>query len=55
MQLCLSEWESAKAALTTAKKYSDIAYFFHDKYKSIPEFEKRFHVTLPAEIKTLLT
>ena len=53
--LCLSKWEDAKADLTTAKnKGADIVALFQDEFKSVSDFEKKFNVKLPDNIKALL-
>ena len=53
--LCLSKWEDAKADLTTAKnKGADIVGVFQKQFKSVSDFEKKFNVKLPDDIKALL-
>ena len=52
--LCLSKWEDAKADLTTAKnKGADIVALFQDEFKSVSDFEKKYNVKLPDNIKAL--
>ena len=53
--LCLSEWENAKSDLTDAiSKGADIKSDFNDEYGSIAEFEQRYSVELPEDIKVML-
>jgi len=53
--LFLSEWESAKTDLITAKNHGvDIAKLFQEVYRNVTEFEKKFNVPLPTDIKALL-
>ena len=53
--LCLSEWENAKLDLTDAiSKGADIKSDFNDEYGSIAEFEQRYSVELPEDIKVML-
>ena len=54
--LCLSKWENAKTNLITAKNQGvDIVKLLQEEHKNITEFEKRFNIKLPADIKALLT
>ncbi len=53
--LCLNKWEDAKADLTTAKnKGADIVGLFQDEFKSVSDFEKKYNVKLPDDIKAML-
>ena len=54
--LHLSEWEGAKADLTTAKNMGrDIIETFRNNYASVENFERRNDVQLPADIAAMLT
>ena len=55
-QIRLKEWEKTKSDLITAKKIGlDIVALFHNEYKGVERFEKRFGFKLPEDIAHLLT
>ena len=52
----LREWDKAKADLTVAKNSGvDIIASFQNDYESVADFEKKKGVTVPADIKEMLT
>ena len=54
--LILSEWEKARADLTTAKNTGvDIADFFRADHKSVADFEREYDLELPEDIADMLT
>ena len=54
--LHLGEWENAKSDLTTAKeKGANIAIKFRVEYESLPGFEQKHDVQLPADIAEMLS
>ena len=54
--LHLREWEKAKSDLTTAGDMgADIIVSFHNTYASVPDFEQRNGMKLPADIAAMLT
>ena len=54
--LHLREWKKAKTDLTTAKGIGvDIIAAFHNSYKNVETYEKRYRVKLPEDISLLLT
>ena len=56
MWLHLSEWEKAKADLSTAKEMgNDIAESFHNDYESVEDFEAKHGVKVPEDIASLLS
>ena len=51
-----SEWDKAKADLTVAKDLGlDVIALFQNDYASVADFEKEHGVTVPADIKEMLT
>ena len=55
-RLHLSEWERAKFDLTTARDRGvNIIASFHNEYASVPDFERRNGLKLPADITEMLT
>ena len=54
--LHLQEWHKAKDDLKTAKRLGiDIIAAFHNSYKNVETYEKRYRVKLPEDISLLLT
>ena len=54
--LSLGEWEKATSDLTTAKDMGmDITVLFHILYLSVPNFEQKHGVKLPADLAAMLT
>ena len=54
--LHLQKWNKAKADLTTAKRIGmDVIAAFHNSYKDVETYEKRYRVKLPEDIALLLT
>ena len=54
--LHLQKWNKAKADLTTAKRIGmDVIAAFHNSYKDVETYEKRYRVKLPEDISLLLT
>ena len=54
--LHLKEWEKARADLTAARDMGlDIIASFHNEYASVPDFEQKNGVKLPADIAEMLT
>ena len=54
--LHLGEWEKAKADLAAAKNIGmDIIASFHNDYASVPDFERKNGVKLPADLAEMLT
>ena len=52
----LGEWEKVKSDLTTARsKGLNIIVTFHYNYGSVPDFEQRNGIQLPADIAAMLT
>ena len=52
----LSEWDKAKADLTVARDMgADILTGFHNDYENVADFEQKNGVTVPADIKEMLT
>ena len=52
----LSQWEKAKADLMVARdKGLDIVGLFHNVWESVRNFEKKNGITVPANIKEMLT
>ena len=52
----LSEWDKAKADLTVARDMgADILIGFQNDYENVADFEKKNGVTVPADIKEMLT
>ena len=51
-----SEWDKAKADLTVAKDLGlDVIALFHYDYENVADFEQKNGVTVPADIKEMLT
>ena len=56
VRLILGEWEKAREDLTAAKNMDlDIAAVFHRQHGSVAKFERRYNISLPADIAALLT
>ena len=54
--LHLQEWHKAKDDLKTAKRLGiDIIAAFHNSYKNVETYEKRYRVKLPEDISLMLT
>ena len=54
--LHLREWEKAKSDLTAARDMGeDIITSFRNEYASVPDFERRNEVKLPADLAEMLT
>ena len=54
--LCLREWGKARSDLTAAKERGvPIAEFFSSTFGNISNFEQKYHVQLPDDIKEMLT
>ena len=54
--LRLREWEEAKSDLTVARAMGvNVIAMFHNDFKSVPDFEQRNGVNLPADIAAMLT
>ena len=54
--LHLGEWENAKSNLTVALAMGvDIIGGFRNEYASVPDFERRNGVKLPADLAAVLT
>ena len=52
----LSEWDKAKADLTVAQAVGmDIIDSFQNDYENIADFEQKNGITVPADIKEMLT
>ena len=52
----LRKWNKAKADLTVAKNLGlDVIALFHNNYENVADFEKKNGVTVPADIKEMLT
>ncbi len=55
-RLLLREWERAKSDLMTAKaKGANIVTEFYKEYTSVPDFESKHGIQLPADIAAMLT
>ena len=54
--LCQREWKKAESDLTDAKVMGvNIIQGFHNDYASVPDFERRNRVKLPADLAAMLT
>ncbi len=54
--LLLKKWEKARADLTAARDMGiDIIASFHNDYESVPDFEQKNGLKLPADIAAMLT
>ena len=54
--LHLAAWDKAKSDLTAARdRGMDIIALFHNDYESVPDFERRNGLKLPADIAAMLT
>ena len=54
--LLLKKWEKARVDLIAARDMGlDIIASFHDDYKSVPDFEQKNGLKLPADIAEMLT
>ena len=54
--LHLKEWGKARADLTAARDMGlDIIASFHNDYESVPDFEQKNGLKLPADIAEMLT
>ena len=55
-ELCLSRFEDAIRGLNTAKDLGyDVTIAFRDDYGHVDAFEKKYNISLPADIASLLT
>ena len=51
----LREWDKARSDLTAARRGLDIANLFFSTFGNISNFEQKYHVQLPDDIKEMLT
>ncbi|MYA57894.1 hypothetical protein F4X88_16555, partial [Candidatus Poribacteria bacterium] len=54
--LRLEEWEKAKSDFAAMQSLNyDFIRMFYAKYKSVEDFEQRYDIQLPGDLKTILT